>query len=293
MRITITNPSELVAAVPHLIGHVPTDSAALIALSSGPHSRIDMPTTPDTRTQAVASIARVYNHHDVEQVALVCFTPHLAHVRDYLDALAGELTATVAVALHVHGATWTDLHTHAHGRVDNDATTRLAAASVYAGRAIPAASRAALAATLDTTNEAAETEAHLAAVDLPTDPADLTTMLNRDQRLTPSEVATVVSALTSTHHREYIVGRFTRESAPHALAQWSDIVRRTPHDYLPGACALLALNALLDGNGALAHIALDKIPEGQHTSLARLTQDLADSGIQPQKLADILNVFTT
>ncbi len=50
----------------------------------------------------------------------------------------------------------------------------------------------------------------------------------------------------------------TREQAPAHVAFWSDVVRRTPDAWVPGAAAVLGFAAWLSGSGALAWCAVDR-----------------------------------
>ena len=77
LRLRLRGPGELVAAVPHLLGFVPTDSLVLIAVRDvggrpqlGAVVRIDLP-APDDAVAAVAACARRMGRREPEEVAAV------------------------------------------------------------------------------------------------------------------------------------------------------------------------------------------------------------------------------
>ncbi|MGZ5376379.1 MAG: DUF4192 family protein, partial [Solirubrobacterales bacterium] len=77
------------------------------------------------------------------------------------------------------------------------------------------------------------------------------------------------------------VGLSRAEASDH-VALWTDLVRRSPDEHVPGAASILGLVAWLAGDGALAWCAVDRAValEPDH-SLAQLVGDLLTAAVPP------------
>jgi hypothetical protein len=158
------------------------------------------------------------------------------------------------------------------------------ARAVFDGR-VTRGSRAELRATLDPVADGvAESSALLAEAPAPLSPTQVRDLVAAEGA-EPWPVHVLVPlalALRDPAARDEAWRGFSRGTAPHWVASWSDAVRRLPDELVAGPAAVLAVAAWLAGEGALAWCAVDRCRavEPEH-SLARLVADLLDEACSP------------
>ena len=316
-RIRLSDPSELIAALPHLLGFHPHDSVVLLALHStrlGLTLRADLvdnEQAPLLAEQLLPPIAR----QRPTGVALVVIggdvtpdgdPPHRALV----NALDGVLTGAGLPVVHaawtaqtVRGAPWRCYDDPlCAGAVADPTTSPLAAATVAAG-AVTFGSReemAELMAAADpvalqrraTLLDAADAE-HPMSARLVGQRLSQLKKLHRaaaagDLALSDSIVAEVASALCDHRVRDACLPWCSGPGAAAAEQLWLALVRATPAPERAEPAALLALAAYVRGDGALAGVALDAALQAcpQH-SLSGLLRAALDAGLSPELLRSV------
>jgi len=315
--IRLSDPSELIAAVPHLLGFHPQDSVVLLALhgrSLGLTLRTDL-VAPDQARRLAEQLLLPIARTQPTGVALVVIggnasadedLPHRALVTALHDVLAGAGLPVMLAAWTTEtkrGAPWRcyddSLGT---GTVADPATSPLAAATVASG-AVTFGSREELAELLATEDPAA---LHRRAVLL--DAADgehpLSARLVKQRfaqlrqlhraaeagnlALSDSVVSEVASALCDHRVRDACLPWCSGSGAVAAERLWLALVRATPAPERAEPAALLALTAYLRGDGALAGVALDAAQHAcPHHSLSGLLRAALDGGLPPELLRGV------
>jgi hypothetical protein len=316
-RIRLSDPSELIAAVPHLLGFHPHDSVVLLALHGrklGLTLRADLVDTdqaPRLAEQLLLPIAR----QQPTGVAVVVVggdptpdggTPHRALVDALDDVLNGgglPVVHAVWTAQTVLGAPWRCYDDPlCAGTVPDPASSPLAAATVAAG-AVTFGSReemAELVAAEDPTvlqRRAALLDA--ADADHPMSSRLVAQRLARlrelhraaatgDLALSDSIVAEVASALCDHRVRDACLPWCSGPGAAAAERLWLALVRATPAPERAEPAALLAFVAYLRGDGALAGVALDAALHACPAhSLSGLLRAALDGGLPPELLRSV------
>ncbi|MGH3835036.1 MAG: DUF4192 domain-containing protein [Pseudonocardiaceae bacterium] len=316
-RIRLSDPAELIAAVPHLLGFHPHDSVVLLALHGkklGLTLRADLVDNlqaPLLAEQLLLPIAR----QRPTGVALVVIGGDLTldgepPYRALVDVLDDMLTSAGLPLVHaawtaqtVGGAPWRCYDDPlCAGTVSDPATSPLAAATVAAG-AVTFSSREEMAALLDGEDPAAlqRRTALLDAADAdhPMGSGLIARRFARleelhraaaagDVVLSDSIVAEVASALCDHRVRDACLPWCSGPGAIAAERLWLALVRATPAPERAEPAALLALVAYLRGDGALAGVALDAALQAcpQH-SLSGLLRAALDGGLPPEVLRTI------
>jgi hypothetical protein len=316
-RIRLSNPSELIAAVPHLLGFHPHDSVVLLAL----HGRrlgltlradlVDNDQAPLLAEQLLLPIAR----QRPTGVALVMIggnptpdddPPHRTLVNALDDVLTGAGLPVVHAAWTaqtVRGAPWRCYDDPlCAGTVADPMTSPLAAATVAAG-AVTFGSREEMAELVAAEDPAAlQRRAVLLGAADAEHPMSTRLVGQRlaqlqelhraaaagDLALNDSIVAEVASALCDHRVRDACLPWCTGPGAAAAERLWLALVRATPAPERAEPAALLAFTAYLRGDGALTGVALDTALHAcpQH-SLSGLLRAALDEGLPPELLRSV------
>ncbi len=159
------------------------------------------------------------------------------------------------------------------------------AESVFGGR-VTHSSREALAATLARDPIAAREVAALVSHAEPLPPAGIRPLITAHAAsrcaTPPDVVAGLVLSLAGPELRDEAWRWLSRDAAPTYVEFWSDLVRRTPEELVPGPASVLALTAWLAGEGALAWCAVDRARavDPEH-SLAGVVAEMLMSATSP------------
>ena len=154
MTLSVQNPDELVAAIPHLLGFKPQESIVFVPLRSDlPVARVDLPTTSRDRELVWRSIREGLTRYAKPgaSVGIVCITAdrQMAHdVGTEFAALLDMIGIDTRILLWADETRWANLDTGDMGLQTDAARERVAAMTVLGGRTQPAASRDSLAESL-------------------------------------------------------------------------------------------------------------------------------------------------
>jgi hypothetical protein len=283
-NLVLHTPTDLLAAVPYLLGFHPSDSLVVIGLADARivgMLRTDLPPPEHTGTVA-GELTEVLVAHKVELALLIGYgtgarvTPGLAALRDALyDAGIGigEMLRTE------DGRYWSYLCDSPDccppdGTPYDPAGTEIAAVATYAGRvALP--DRATLAGTVAPV-EGRERIAAARATDrvaaaLPTDPG--TRRRCAGQKLTAAVRCLAAGGHLSDDHVAHLAllardipvrDRWwarvagAGEAIEAHIGVWTEVTRRARADLVPGPATLLAFAAWRTGDGSLARVAVDR-----------------------------------
>lgn len=316
-RIRLSDPAELIAAVPHLLGFHPRDSLVIITLQGrrlGLTLRSDLAAEGSEEQLAAQLLVPIGRQRPSGAIVLIIGgcrpeTADLPHRRT-VDAVDDALAAADIPVMHAAwaastsaGAAWRCYdEAGCAGSVADPERCPIAAASVAAGVV-----------TFDTREQLAELVA-------PDDPAALVRrarMLDGDDARHPLDAPTVrerralldrlradaeaatlhlddravveaASALGDHRIRDACLGWSAGDGAAAAEQLWLALTRATPAPQRCEPATLLGLAAYLRGDGALAGIALaaalDAFPDH---CLAGLLQSALDGGLAPTTLRTI------
>ena len=325
-RVRLTDPSELIAAVPHLLGFHPRDSLVVISLDGrrlGVTLRADL-VDPEHRELLAEQLTGPLMHQQLTGVVLLVVgalsgrvggpggdpgsaeLPHRCLVDTVDDVLAAQgigVQHALWAASTSPGAGWCCYdELGCAGAVGDPAASPMAAATVAAG-AVTFASREELAGLL--TPDPAEALARrgrlLAAADVE-HPLDSATAARRVERLGQLHAATamgalvlddagvveVASALCDHRVRDRCLAWSVGTGAAAAEQLWLALVRATPAPQRAEPAALLACTAYLRGDGALAGLALEvALAACPEHALAGLLRAALDGGLPPDLLRSV------
>lgn len=314
-KMSLKSPTDLIAAVPYLLGFHPADSVVVLGLDGKKlafAARGDL----DAPDGATAHLAAVVSRQGVDSAAVLGYGP--AHrvdgVVDDVRAALGHRGLTVVEALRVDGGRY---WSYVCGNpvccppdgVPYDATsTEIAALATLAGQvALP--SREALVRQVapvgfraresmrQATERAGDRLAKLMRAAPPGDvlgtravrragEAAVAEAMRRHAdggRLTDDEAAWLTALMAHIPVRDYAWERVGAEDWHVEL--WADVVRRAEEDLVPAPASVLAFAAWRVGHGALAHAAVDRaLAANPEYSMAQLMREVLGRGIPPSTL---------
>ena len=273
MTLSVRNPDELVAAIPHLLGFKPQEPIVFVPMRSDlPVARVDLPTTQGDRELVWRSIRDGLSRYarPGSAVSIVCFTADRQQA-DLGGRECDERLDTVGMATHLllwaDETRWADLVTGDLGPQTEAARERVAAMTVLDGRAQPAASRDSLAESRggdrepvaklwpETRGTARENTAKV----------DGRWALSRVQRfgrdgvrLDDKDAARLLVAVEAIPIRDRLWLDMTRGNAATHVSLWTDLTKRAPAEVRAAPASLLAFGSWLSGHGAMAWCALDR-----------------------------------
>jgi hypothetical protein len=298
VRLTVSSPDELIAAVPHLMGFHVESSIVVIPISPGlPHARVDLPSNQAERTAMVDSLMRAYGRGGPGEVMVIGF----ANGPEEVEQTSGQLREALAGAdALVRGRLWAgehhwgDLDTGVGGNLTREAANRIGAEMAHLGERPPAPSRSALDQEFVGDPEPitrqlpgiADDMAHSTpAVERQWAISRAEAFLVDGRRLDDPEAARMIACLQSTTVRDHMIGRVTQDTALAWGPLWDDLTRRSPVELVAPPAALSALSNWCQGNGARAWMALDRIPSDQRrpNELANLIASALENGVHPRE----------
>lgn len=298
LRVRLSDPGDLVGAVPHLIGFRPADSLVLVALVRGSGStpyrlgavvRADLP-APAYVPEVVSACARRMGAQRPAEVALVIIgggppgddgSPPRADVVEQLEALCAatrvRVHARVWVPRAVGGERWRCYPPcDCSGTVASSEDSAIAMASTVLGQ-VTYGSRNEMEASLAPVSGAGgarmrrliEEAADAAALDRElggpsASVRDLRAVqgavdeVAAGRALGDAELARVAAALCDPHVRDSCLAWALEERAAPAEQLWTMLVRAIPPPEVAEPATLLAFSVTVRGGGALVGAALDR-----------------------------------
>ena len=112
MTLSIQNPDELVAVIPHLLGFKPEESIVFLPMGSDlPVARVDLPTTPREREGVWRSIRDAYGRYSQpgSSLAIVCLTADRAMATDVGHEFAARFDS---IGIDTRAMLWADCRRH-------------------------------------------------------------------------------------------------------------------------------------------------------------------------------------
>ncbi|WP_183097818.1 DUF4192 domain-containing protein [Nocardioides pelophilus] len=294
---TIRSHDELISYIRHLMGFHPESSLVCVSVGGGPHSRIDLPHSPEGMEQLLQQLSDVYLHrHPVRRLALVAYGEKGYDCLEALTSLSATLNyggggPEIGPMLWVKGDQWYDVLNDSRGTVDPVVRDRVDAEFALMGRAIPTGRREDLAAAMQgdpsgVAEHLVAAEARVLDMDTSANVAEvrwlrscLDGFLETGKYLEDDAAARVLAIIHDSGARDAAVFRMSRENAPAFSDFWQDLVRRAPEEVRDSPATMLALSSFLDGKGAKAWTALDQMTEGDR--LADMVATALEQAIDP------------
>jgi hypothetical protein len=326
--LRVRDQGELVAAVPAMLGFHPSESLVLMATGGrsgrrlGLTLRVDLPPPghPQYAEHAelvVASAVRgLLLDEPAGAIAVVVSEPGplahsllACHVESALDAQRIPIQALMWAECTAGGARWACYEScGCTGSVPDPATTPFVAAMVAEGRVVHA-DRAALEAVVAPADQSAlrrREERLIRAADGELDSAEGGVVLDPAAGISVVDAAIadaaagrlaladarIVALATALGLPEVRAWALRRSAGPEAAAVeqlWAALARETPDPEAAEPATLLAVSALLRGDGALANVALDRAERAwPGHAFAALVRRAALAGIRPSAMRDML-----
>ncbi len=315
----------IVAAIPQLLGFVPTDSLVLVCLT-GPRSRVGPVVRVDLFPPGSTDVIRQLTQHAVryaDSAVVVCYDDagRPACLDPVLAALARGGVPVVG-ALCVLGGVIREAATARAMAADpgipllDQADTQaqqLTAATVLAGRRV-LATRAELAASIAGPEGPADDALRTTLTDardrfaaiLTESPRNLTLPLSvaldeafarvvsedrSPSGVSASAAADLIVLVGHTGCRDQLVARAVGRGDASVIPALISVARRCPRDRAAEICAVLAAAAYRFGDGALAQCAVDRTLESEPSHrLGNLLRAAFTAGIPPGSLAALAEI---
>ncbi|MDN5898479.1 MAG: DUF4192 domain-containing protein [Brachybacterium sp.] len=296
MSLVVQTHDELIAAIPHLIGFTPTESAVVIPLKGNlPVVRVDMPRDDEEGRGVVKEIGGALSRYAEpgSSVAVVCLTGDSHDAQLTSQAMAAEFDSVgveVPVRIWAVADRWMEFNAGRSGERTPQTENKLAAETVAMGRAQPLQSREALAAALEGDRgpiQVALPAARQAATESTPDQECAWAVERLGQfhhdgnRLSDHDGARLLVALENTETRDFLWHDMSRDNAEAHVSLWTDLTGRAPDEVRAPAASLCGFASWLHGDGARAWCALDQVPEGQSYSMADLVGGALQQGLHP------------
>jgi len=291
------NPSEIVAAVPYLLGFHPKESLICLPRVAGPPvARIDLPKEVGDYYALENGLVPMYERMPPQDLILVAYGVDEEQCTRTLRFMQGALkhTASTNVALYVNGEQWLDIDTRESGVVTLVDVDRVTVTAMESGVPRPVDSREALASDFVGDGTAVARELGFASdrwfrLSPPEVEAELEWGAQRVEEylqeripLTDLEAARLLVILPDGQARDGVLGGLQRSTAGPHLELWSDLSRRSPAEMRDWPLTFAALSAWVGGNGARALVALEQLSTREGNNLAVLVAEVATNAIPPK-----------
>ena len=314
---TVKTPHDLLAAVPFLIGYHPTNSLVLISVKKDALEmamRIDYPINPPDGTyqllashlqkdQAEAALVIAYepsdhkNGEEVLQMISEAISKTKIPIRELMlvrDGSWRSLLCTNQSCCPVDGTPMQDFH-----------CSRIAAEQVANGKVLPYLDAQSLGDSISATSFASDLNwcAQVLKFGIQPDDPDLNSKQRdgaeaihvladfyiQDGASTDLDLkARVLGRLSDIQVRDYALGCHDQDSIEAYSKMWRDLLRIAPTGFVAPVASLFAAIAYENGDGALAHRALDRaIADNAEYSLSRLLRRVFSSGWPPTGFAQL------
>lgn len=294
-QMKATCPEDLLAFVPIAIGFPPARSVVMLSVEGVRqfHARIDLPADESDVDDVLEALLRPARRHGIGKVVFVVYDDDTVVADEVAWCLhEGFTDAGIEVfeLLRVHDghyfAVLPGRGPEAYRGIPFEVEHHpFAVESVFGGR-VTHSSREALAATVTRDPVGSQLVEGFVSESQPLAPAAMRPCITRlaASRLPapPDVVAVLALSLAHPDQRDEAWRWLTRENTRPYVEFWSDIVRRTPEELVPGPASVLAFASWLAGEGALAWCAVDRARAvaPQH-SLAGLVAEFLGSATSP------------
>ena len=314
---TVKTPHDLLAAVPFLIGYHPTNSLVLISIKSDALEmamRIDFPINPPEGSYAL--LASHLKRDNAEGALIVAYEPKGNSsgeevLQNTADAVA-HLNIPIRELMLVRNGRWRSLLCEdptccpPDGQAMEDfESSRIAAEQVANGRVLPYQNSEGLSESISSTQLSKDINWNAQVIGFRIDPED--NDLTAKQRDGAESVllladfyiqdgfckdydliARVLGRLSDIQVRDFALGCHDENTIDAYWAMWRDLTRIAPPKFIAPVASLFAAIAYENGEGALAHRALDRAIEDQpEYSLSRLLRRVFSSGWPPSGFAQL------
>jgi len=314
---TVKTPHDLLAAVPFLIGYHPTDSLVLISVKSDSLEmamRIDFPKNPPEGSYQL--LASHLKRDNSEGALIVAYEPadSLAGpevLHNIADAVA-SLDIPIRELMLVRNNHWRSLLCSDDkccppegNQIEEFVNSRIAAEQVASGKVLPFSDSEGLTHSISATILAKDINWNAQVVGFRVDPD--ANNLNELQRDGAESIllladfysqngfckdydlmARVLGRLSDIQVRDFALGCHTDQTINSYWAMWRDLLRIAPPKFVAPVASVFASIAYENGEGALAHRALDRaIEDDPEYSLARLLRRVFSSGWPPSGFAQL------
>ena len=314
---TVKTPHDLLAAVPFLIGYHPTDSLVLISVKSDSLEmamRIDFPKNPPEGSYQL--LASHLKRDNSEGALIVAYEPadSLAGpevLHNVADAVA-SLDIPIRELMLVRNNHWRSLLCSDDkccppegNQIEEFVNSRIAAEQVASGKVLPFSDSEGLTHSISATILAKDLNWNAQVVGFRVDPD--ANNLNELQRDGAESIllladfysqtgfckdydlmARVLGRLSDIQVRDFALGCHTDQTINSYWAMWRDLLRIAPPKFVAPVASVFASIAYENGEGALAHRALDRaIEDDPEYSLARLLRRIFSSGWPPSGFAQL------
>ena len=314
---TVKTPHDLLAAVPFLIGYHPTDSLVLISVKSDSLEmamRIDFPNNPPEGSYQL--LASHLKRDNSEGALIVAYEPadSLAGpevLHNVADAVA-SLDIPIRELMLVRNNHWRSLLCSDDkccppegNQIEEFVNSRIAAEQVASGKVLPFSDSEGLTHSISATILAKDINWNAQVVGFRVDPD--ANNLNELQRDGAESIllladfysqtgfckdydlmARVLGRLSDIQVRDFALGCHNEETLNSYWAMWRDLLRIAPPKFVAPVASVFASIAYENGEGALAHRALDRaIEDDPEYSLARLLRRVFSSGWPPSGFAQL------
>ncbi len=306
-NIRLRTATDVLAAIPALLGFVPVNSVVMIALTGSPATLAFVARTDVIGADAAADYSTALEQAAATSViwVVVGAGPVAAAGLDQIEAAQRELDSRgihsihtlVAESLEV-GAEWFDTNGEESGRTADPILSEVSMNRIMSGR--------------QTSSSRADIEARYledTAADMDAARAAAAEQGEDFARNTITEIAAVVRnfevpsrglaaraglcAATGPHHRDAMIGIVT--ISPQAAADaFGTIATHLRGNYRVQALTLAGLAAYVDGDGAAAGIAFEAASaigvDPSLTTLLELLDSSRAAGLKPEAIADLATV---
>lgn len=311
--IHLHDPGDLIAAVPHILGYLPTESVVVCG-HGGPSgkqikvcARTDLP-PPEVYWTLAEQLKTLLVRSNSTMVTVVVVAagdegpdqlPHVGLIQAITRAFA-SIDVRVDHALWtpeiVKGRTWWCYgRPQCGGRLPDPTASELAAVNAAEG-SITHASRAELRAYFEPRDPRAVARLADRIVEaLQQQPGEAYAMRIVDDVFADLEedivvldddrVVDLAVALTHTRVRDFCLAPERLAMGPKLEEMWTQLTRETPAPYRAEPACMLAVTAFVQGNGVIAGVALEIAKESNpnHT-IADMLRLAMDSGLAPKDL---------
>ena len=314
---TVKTPHDLLAAVPFLIGYHPSDSLVLISVKKDALEmamRIDFPINPPEG--AYQLLASHLKRDQAEAALVVAYEPYESNLGETVLQNMADAIAAIDIPIRelmlVQKDRWRSLLCQdltccpkEGNPIEDFQNSRIAAEQVANGKILPFENSEGLNHSISATqlardlNWATQVNSFQVAPDDPElnakqrDGAESVLLLAdfylQDGTCSDFDlIARVLGRLSDIQVRDFALGCHNQESLYAYLKMWRDLLRIAPPRFVAPVASLFAAIAYENGEGALAHRALDRaIEDDPEYSLSRLLRRVFSSGWPPSGFAQL------